>query len=72
MRISFVILKIDPVAALALKRQIDASNQDRTDMVEYIDSYFLDKNKDVAAKLRMQQSTQRALLGGLTGSPFWP
>lgn len=33
---------IDPVAALTLKRQIDASNQDRTDMVEYIDSYFLD------------------------------
>lgn len=39
--------KIDPIAALALKRQIDASNQDRTDMVEYIDSYFLDMNKDV-------------------------
>ena len=38
---------IDPVAALKLKRQIDASNQERTDMVEYIDSYFLDKYKDV-------------------------
>ena len=38
---------IDPVAALKLKRQIDASNQDRTDMVEFIDSYFLEKNKDV-------------------------
>lgn len=38
---------IDPVAALKLKRQIDASNQDRTDMVEYIDSYFLDKYKEV-------------------------
>jgi Protein of unknown function (DUF4254) len=34
---------IDPVAALALKRKIDSSNQDRTDMVEYIDGYFLDK-----------------------------
>ncbi len=34
---------IEPVAALSLKRQIDASNQDRTDMVEYIDSYFLKK-----------------------------
>ncbi|CAM3343006.1 DUF4254 domain-containing protein [Aequorivita lipolytica] len=34
---------IDPVGALKLKRQIDASNQDRTDMVEYIDSYFLEK-----------------------------
>lgn len=41
---------IDPVAALKLKRQIDASNQDRTDMVEYIDSYFLDKYKDVEPK----------------------
>ena len=39
--------KIDPVAALDLKRKIDASNQDRTDMVEYIDSYFLEKYKDV-------------------------
>ena len=38
---------IDPLAALALKRQIDASNQDRTDMVEYIDSYFLDQYKGV-------------------------
>ena len=35
--------QIDPVAALKLKRQIDASNQERTDMVEYIDSYFLEK-----------------------------
>ena len=34
---------IDPVAALALKRKIDASNQERTDLVEYIDSYFLQK-----------------------------
>ncbi|MBG44407.1 MAG: hypothetical protein CL530_10615 [Aequorivita sp.] len=41
---------IDPVAALKLKRQIDASNQDRTDMVEYIDSYFLEKFKDVKVK----------------------
>ncbi len=42
--------EIDPVAALKLKRQIDASNQDRTDMVEYIDSYFLEKYKDTTAK----------------------
>ncbi len=34
---------IEPVAALKLKRQIDASNQDRTDLVEFIDSYFLNK-----------------------------
>lgn len=31
---------IDPVAALVLKRRIDKSNQDRTDLVERIDSYF--------------------------------
>ncbi|GAA4233924.1 DUF4254 domain-containing protein [Postechiella marina] len=42
--------QIDPVEALALKRKIDASNQDRTDMVEYIDSYFLEKYKDVTVK----------------------
>ena len=41
---------IDPVAALKLKRMIDASNQDRTDTVEYIDSYFLDTYKDVQVK----------------------
>ena len=38
---------IDPVEALALKRKIDASNQDRTDTVEYIDSYFLDFYKNI-------------------------
>ena len=32
---------IDAVEGLKLKRMIDASNQVRTDMVEYIDSYFL-------------------------------
>ena len=31
---------IDPVEALSLKRRIDRSNQDRTDLVEEIDSYF--------------------------------
>ena len=41
---------IDPVAALTLKRRIDASNQERTDMVEYIDSYFLQKYSHVAVK----------------------
>jgi len=42
--------QIDPVAALTLKRRIDASNQERTDMVEYIDSYFLQKYSDVQPK----------------------
>ena len=41
---------IDPVAALTLKRRIDASNQERTDMVEYIDSYFLQKYSAVIVK----------------------
>src|SRR5690606_20008669 len=41
---------IDPVEALKLKRKIDASNQERTDMVEYIDSYFLEKYKNVQIK----------------------
>ncbi len=31
---------INPVEALQLKRRIDRSNQDRTDLVEQIDSYF--------------------------------
>ena len=38
---------IDPVEALKIKRRIDKSNQDRTDLVELIDSYFLDRYKDV-------------------------
>ena len=41
---------ISPDEALKLKRKIDASNQDRTDTVEYIDSYFLDKYKNVEVK----------------------
>ena len=39
--------KIDPVEALKIKRTIDLSNQKRTDLVEYIDSYFLEKTKNV-------------------------
>jgi len=38
---------IDPVEALAIKRRIDRSNQERTDLVEYIDSWLLDHFKDV-------------------------
>src|SRR5690554_7266510 len=54
--------QIDPVAALALKRKIDASNQVRTDMVEYIDSYFLDKYKNVQVKPDAKINTE---------SPAW-
>jgi hypothetical protein len=39
---------INPTDALVLKRKIDASNQDRTDLVEYIDSYFLNKYQSVS------------------------
>ena len=38
---------IDPLEALALKRRIDRSNQDRTDLVEQIDSYFRQLYSDV-------------------------
>ncbi len=54
--------QIDPVAALALKRQIDASNQVRTDMVEYIDSYFLQKYSAVLVKSEAKINTE---------SPAW-
>ena len=42
--------EINPVEALKLKRTIDQSNQKRTDLVEYIDSYFLDTYKNVKIK----------------------
>ncbi len=53
---------IDPVEALKLKRKIDASNQDRTDTVEYIDSYFLEKFKHVQPKEEATINTE---------SPAW-
>lgn len=53
---------IDPREALDLKRKIDQSNQDRTDMVEYIDSYFLDKYKAVETKEEAKINTE---------SPAW-
>ena len=48
--------------ALVLKRKIDASNQDRTDMVEYIDGYFLDKYSDAEVKENATINTE---------SPAW-
>ena len=49
--------QIDPVAALDLKRKIDASNQHRTDVVEFIDSYFLDKFKIIDTLSNISQYT---------------
>ncbi len=42
--------EIDPKEALVLKRRIDKSNQDRTDMVEDIDTYFRELYKDVTVQ----------------------
>ncbi len=53
---------IDPAEALLLKRRIDASNQERTDMVEYIDSYFLEKYKEISIKPGAKINTE---------SPAW-
>ena len=41
---------IDPMEALKIKRRIDKSNQDRTDMVEKLDDYFLEEFKHVKAQ----------------------
>lgn len=54
--------EIDPVEALAIKRRIDKSNQDRTDLVERIDSYFLEKYSSVKVKATAVINTE---------SPAW-
>lgn len=54
--------EIDPVEALALKRRIDKSNQERTDLVELIDNYFFDYYKDVQVKSNVTLNTE---------SPAW-
>lgn len=53
---------IDPLEALALKRRIDRSNQDRTDLVEQIDSYFRQKYCDVKVQPDARINTE---------SPAW-
>lgn len=42
--------RIDPVEALQIKRRIDASNQHRTDLVEFIDSWFLEQYNDITVQ----------------------
>lgn len=54
--------EIDPIEALVIKRRIDKSNQDRTDLVELIDSYFLHKYKEVVLKPSAKINTE---------SPAW-
>ncbi len=39
--------EIDPAEALSIKRKIDISNQERTDTVELLDDYFLEKYSNV-------------------------
>ena len=53
---------ISPEDALDLKRKIDASNQDRTDTVEFIDSYFLDLFDTIEPKPNAKINTE---------SPAW-
>ena len=49
---------IDPVEALALKRRIDKSNQDRTDMVEKIDDFFMNQFKEVKLQPGARQNSE--------------
>lgn len=49
---------IHPDEALIIKRKIDASNQKRTDLVEYIDSWFLRQYQDVALKENFRLNTE--------------
>lgn len=53
---------IDAQEALRLKRWIDKSNQERTDMVEYIDSWFLNQFKEIEPKAGAKINTE---------SPAW-
>ncbi|MDY3548061.1 DUF4254 domain-containing protein [Riemerella anatipestifer] len=53
---------ISPEDALKIKRRIDSSNQNRTDLVEYIDDYFLEKYKSVEPKENAKINTE---------SPAW-
>lgn len=49
---------IDPVKALAIKRRIDKSNQDRTDMVERIDDFFIDQFQAVKLQPNARQNSE--------------
>ena len=49
---------IDPVKALEIKRRIDASNQKRTDLVEFIDSWFLNKYQNTTPNADAKINTE--------------
>ena len=49
---------INPVKALEIKRRIDASNQKRTDLVEFIDSWFLNKYKNTTPNADAKINTE--------------
>ena len=49
---------INPTDALKLKRTIDESNQKRTDLVEFIDSWFLEKFKNITPKPNAKINTE--------------
>jgi hypothetical protein len=55
---------INPVEGIAIKRRIDKSNQDRTDLVEKIDDYFLEQFRNVtpAPQARINSETPAWLL----------
>jgi hypothetical protein len=55
---------INPVEGIALKRRIDKSNQDRTDLVEKVDDYFLEQFRNVtpAPQARINSETPAWLL----------
>jgi len=49
---------IEPNEAVQWKRRIDKSNQDRTDIVEVIDDYFLEKYKAIQPKTTARFNTE--------------
>jgi hypothetical protein len=53
---------IDPLVGMGLKRRIDRSNQERTDLVEYIDGYFFEQFKSIEPQANARVNTE---------SPAW-
>ena len=49
---------INPVDALTLKRRIDKSNQERTDLVEKTDDYFLEQFQPVKLQSNARQNSE--------------